>query len=309
MLATPTTRIPEGPDWVHEVKWDGMRILADVHGGRLQLSSRNENDVTVSFPELAGLAQAGDDLLLDGEVVALHDGVPSFQALAERMHVQDARRAQRLAATVPVTYMVFDLLRLDAEDLTARPLSRRRELLESLALGPGAWRVPPVYDDGELLADAARQQHLEGVVSKRVASRYFPGRRSSDWLKFPVRPSFSFVVGGWRLETDSASRLGALLVGAPTSSGLSYRGKVGSGLAGRTGQALLEQLAPLATDGSPFCDEVPRADALGTTWLRPELVVDVEALGVTRGGRLRQPAYRGVRTDLSPHDLTLDGEG
>jgi bifunctional non-homologous end joining protein LigD len=309
MLATLGREIPAGPGWLHEVKWDGMRVLADVHEGRLRLASRNENDVTASFPELAGLVGAGTDLLLDGEVVALRDGVPSFQALAERMHVQDAARAQRLARTVPVTYMVFDLLRLYAEDLTSRPLRARRELLESLDLGAGAWRVPPVYDDGELLAEAARQQHLEGVVSKRLASRYGPGRRSTDWLKFPVRPSFSFVVGGWRLETDSATRLGALLVGAPTGSGLSYRGKVGAGLAGRAGQTLLEQLEPLASNRSPFCDEVPRPDAKGTTWLRPELVVDVEALGVTDGGRLRQPAYRGLRPDLTAAELPLDGEG
>jgi bifunctional non-homologous end joining protein LigD len=142
------------------------------------------------------------------------------------------------------------------------------------------------------------------VVSKKRSSRYHFGRRTKDWLKFPNRPVRSYVVGGWRFETDSASRLGAVLVGEPTPEGLSYRGRVGSGIAGREGPRLMEILGPLRADTSPFCDEVPRIDAKGTTWLRPEVVVDIQSLGVTRGGRLRQPSYQGVRTDLAPADLT-----
>jgi bifunctional non-homologous end joining protein LigD len=134
MLATPAAAVPTGPAWVHEVKWDGMRVLADIHGGQLTLTSRTGNDVTASYPELAGLADTYDDLLLDGEVVALQEGRPSFAALADRMHVADRRRAERLAAVRPVTYMVFDLLRLFGEDLTGQPLSARRELLERLDL-------------------------------------------------------------------------------------------------------------------------------------------------------------------------------
>ncbi|MDQ3616986.1 MAG: non-homologous end-joining DNA ligase [Actinomycetota bacterium] len=307
MLASRGTVVPSGPDWVHEVKWDGMRVLADVRDRNLKLWSRNENDVTVSFPELAGLAAAGHDLLLDGEVVALSGGVPTFSALADRMHVRDVRKAQTLARSNPVTLILFDVVRLDDEDLSGEPLSVRRLRLESLGLDDVHWQLPATYDDGQMLLDATSRQGLEGVVSKKLSSRYHFGRRSKDWLKFPNRPLASYVVGGWRYETDSRSRLGALLVGTLTPAGLSYRGRVGSGIAGRVGPQLRQLLEPLHADVSPFCDEVPRVDARGTVWVRPEMVVDLQALGVTDGGRLRQPSYQGVRTDLAPHDLDPGG--
>lgn len=307
MLASRGTTVPSGPGWIHEVKWDGMRVLAEVAGGRLRLWSRNENDVTVSFPELAGLADVGHEVLLDGEVVALADGVPTFAALADRMHVTSARRAQVLAERNPVTLLVFDVLRIDREDLTGRPLSVRRTALESLHLTGPHWQVPATYDDGESLLAATEQQGLEGVVSKKVTSPYLPGRRSPDWLKFPNRPTESYVVGGWRYEADSGHRLGALLVGSPDKGGLRYRGRVGSGIAGRRGQQLRGLLDPLRTEASPFVDAVPRVDAAGTVWVRPELVVEVASLGTTAAGRLRQPSYQGVRSDLSPTDLTNEG--
>lgn len=304
MLASRGTVVPRGPEWIHEVKWDGMRILAEVHDGTLRLWSRNENDVTVSFPELAGLADVGHDLLLDGEVVAIAEtGVPTFAALADRMHVGNARRARELARSKPVTLIVFDLLRLDGHDLTGEPLAVRRAALESLGLAGVHWQVPATYDDGEMLRRATEEQGLEGIVSKKRSSHYHPGRRSKEWLKFPHRPTESYVVGGWRLETDSSTRLGALLVGKPGPRGLMYRGRVGSGIAGRQGPLLKTRLEPLHIAESPFCDEVPRVDAQGTVWVRPEVVVEVRSLGVTDGGRLRQPSFQGVREDLSPDDL------
>lgn len=310
MLATPTTSVPAGERWLHEVKWDGMRILADVHEGRLVLTSRNGNDVTASFPELAGLEGAYDDMLLDGEVVALDAGRPSFAALAERMHVQDRRKAERLAATRPVTLMVFDLLRLFGQDLTSQPLSARRELLERLDLDGRHWQVPPVYTDGVELYRATLEQGLEGVVSKRASSPYLPGRRSAEWLKLPHRTTVSAVVGGWRPEkTNDAGRLGAVLLGLPTAEGWRYAGRMGSGIAGAAQRQLMELLEPLRVPESPFCDPVPAIDARGAVWVRPEVVVEARVLEMTRDGRLRQPAYLGVRTDLSPEDLMADAVG
>jgi bifunctional non-homologous end joining protein LigD len=309
MLASPGTVIPHGPDWVHEIKWDGMRVLADVANGRLKLSSRNENDVTATFPELSTLAGPGmpDDMLLDGEVVALESGLPSFAALAERMHVSNDRRARRLAVSRSVTFMAFDLLRLGGADLTRQPLAQRRATLEALGLaGPHA-QVPPTYEDGLALQTATLEQGLEGVVSKRLSSRYSPGRRSPDWLKFPHRTSRSVVIGGWRLETDSPNRLGAVLVGHPAQDGLAYLGRVGSGLAGREQEHVLRALQGLGVDASPFTDEVPPADAQGTRWVRPEVVIDVQSLGLSAQGRLRQPSYRGLRPDLSPDDVHEQG--
>ncbi|MGZ8744211.1 MAG: non-homologous end-joining DNA ligase [Nocardioides sp.] len=310
MLATKGDHVP-GAGWTHEVKWDGMRVLVDRTERGLRIYSRNENDVTVSFPELHALLDVADDFMLDGEVVALGEGVPSFGALADRMHVRDAAKALRLAEKNPVTLIIFDVLRLDGEDLCQLPLVERRARLEGVGLDTvpdrmGAWHVPPTYDDGQMLLEAAGQQGLEGIVSKRLSSPYRPGVRSRDWLKFPIRPTGSFVVGGFRHEVGSAHRLGAVLVGQPTSRGLEFRGRVGSGIAGKAGVLLAELLVPSVVEQSPFTEVLPRLDTVGTVWVRPEMVVDVQYLRITTDGRLRQPAYRGIRTDLTPSDLAQE---
>ncbi len=147
-----------------------------------------------------------------------------------------------------MTLIAFDLLRLDGEDLCDRPLPERRELLLGLGLDDVAWQVPPTYDDGQMLLDAAEQQGLEGIVSKRLSSRYRPGVRSQDWLKFPIRPTGSFVVGGCRHEIGSTDRLGAVLVGQPTADGPAFRGRVGSGIAGKAGRLLADLLTPRVVD-------------------------------------------------------------
>lgn len=301
--------MPRGGEWTHEVKWDGIRALVEVTGGTLRITTRNENEVSVAYPELGGLVELGHDLLLDGEIVALGSGVPSFSDLADRMHVRDATKAARLAQRNPVTLLVFDLLRLDGEDLTSRPLRERREALLGLGLDApevnplSAWQVPPTYDDGDVLLQAAESQGLEGIVSKRLASPYSYDRRSKDWLKFPIRPTGSYVIGGFRYETGSDSRLGAVLVGEPTGAGLAFRGRVGSGIAGKAGQRLGALLTDLVVAESPFTEPLGRLDATGAVWVRPEVIVDVQYLNVTNDGRLRQPAYRGVRTDLEVGDL------
>lgn len=307
MLASRGTEVPTGPEWVHEVKWDGMRVLVEVGPTGFVVRSRNENDVTAAFPELRGLVQVARQrdqaMLLDGEVVAFTDGLPTFAAIADRMHVRDVRRAEALSRSKPVTLLAFDILRLDGQDLTGRPWKERRAVLESLGLAGPHWQVPATYDDGRTLLGITADQGLEGVVSKKRSSRYYPGRRSHDWLKFPHRHTTSYVVGGWRHETDSTTRLGAVLVGEPGPDGLLFRGRVGSGIAGREGKRLQALLEPLLATGSPFATAVPRVDAAGAVWVRPELVVDVASLGVTAAGRLRQPSYLGVRPDLSAADL------
>jgi bifunctional non-homologous end joining protein LigD len=312
MLATRGDHVPRGPEWTHEVKWDGIRALVEVSDGRVRVWSRNQNDITVAWPELQALGTLGHDVVLDGEIVALGQGVPSFGALADRMHLRDVNRIARLAESNPITLLAFDLLRLDGEDLGRQPLRERRRRLESLGLDDPAYaavvQVPATYEDGQTLMEAAEAQRLEGIVSKRWSSHYHPGRRSRDWLKFPIRPTGSFVVGGFRFETDSDHRLGAVLVGEPRADGLVFRGRVGAGIAGRAGQRLGEQLKPLVRETSPFAAALPRVDTAGTVWVEPEVIVDVQYLTITTDGRLRQPAYRGVRTDLDVADLVGEGE-
>ncbi|MBB3041261.1 non-homologous end-joining DNA ligase [Nocardioides soli] len=305
MLATRTDHVPTGDAWTHEVKWDGVRALTDVGTGGLRMTSRNENAITIAWPELATSPLGERDLLVDGEIIALNDrGLPDFRTLQERMHVRRATTAARLAERVPAIYMVFDLLRLDGRDLTGEPQEVRRGLLEGLGVD-GSWQVPAAYDDGAMLVEATRQQGLEGVVSKRRTSTYRPGERTPHWLKLAHRHRLSYVVGGWRPQEGTTDRLAALLVGEQTPDGLIYRGRVGSGIGPRQSRVLTELVAGLGRGDSPFADEVPPVDAQGTHWLEPALVVDIDTHG--RGyDRLRQPSFQGVRTDLTPEDLGGD---
>ena len=302
MLATPGTSVPPGEEWAHEVKWDGVRALTEVRDGSLRMTSRNENTITVAWPDLAASPLGERDLLVDGEIIALNDrGVPDFRTLQERMHVRNASSAARLADRVPAIYMVFDVLRLDGRDLTGLPWTERREVLDSLGLA-GSWQAPPAYDDGPMLFEATREQGIEGIVSKRRTSTYRPGERTPHWVKLPHRHRLSYVVGGWRPQEGTSDRLAALLVGEQTPNGLLYRGRVGSGIGAKQSRALSEMVGGLGRGDSPFADEVPRVDARGTHWLDPVLVVDIDTHG--RGyERLRQPSFQGVRTDLTPEDL------
>ncbi|MEI5672319.1 MULTISPECIES: non-homologous end-joining DNA ligase [unclassified Nocardioides] len=301
MLATPGRHVPTGEEWTHEVKWDGVRALTEVRDGVLRMTSRNENAITIAWPDLATSPFGERDLVVDGEIIALNErGLPDFRTLQDRMHVRKATTAARLAEAVPATYMVFDLLRLDGADLTGLPLEERRERLAGL--GMTGWQVPASYDDGAMLFDATLAQDLEGIVSKRRGSRYRPGERTTHWQKLAHRHRLSYVVGGWRPQEGTTDRLAALLVGEPTADGLLYRGRVGSGIGPRQGRALAELVAGLGRSASPFADEVPAVDARGTFWLAPELVVDIDTHG--RGySRLRQPSFQGVRSDLTPEDL------
>ncbi len=306
MLATPgdgAGSVPTGEEWRHEVKWDGVRAIAHVSGDVVTLASRNGNRITGAWPELVTPPDTYGDLLLDGEIIALNDrGVPDFRVLAERIHLRKATTVARFAEAVPATYMVFDVLRADGEDLVRLPLAERRARLEALDLAGSGWQVPATYDDGRMLYDATAAQGLEGIVSKRLESVYRPGERTPHWLKFAHRHRGSYVVGGWRPQTGSTTRLAALLVGEPTADGLVYRGRVGSGIGGKASRILTDLVAPLGRSTSPFADEVPRVDAQGTHWLEPVLVVDVDTHGLGYE-RLRQPSFRGVRDDLGPEDI------
>jgi bifunctional non-homologous end joining protein LigD len=304
MLATPSAdpgRLPVGRQWAYEVKWDGVRVLADAREGQLRLLTRNGRDATPAYPELDVLS-ALPDALLDGEVVAMDaEGRPSFPVLMERMHVRDRRRAAALSRRIPATLVVFDILRLYGVDLTARPFAERRATLERLELPAGRVMLSPVYDDGAALLTATKEQGLEGVVAKKWSSSYEPGRRSPSWVKAVHRLRRTCLVGGWRPQVDTSAVVGALLVGAPDGAGgLRYLGRVGSGIGPSAHRELARLLRPLSRSTSPFSAAVPSLDAAGARWCEPTLPVEVEHLGWTAGGRVRQSTYCGVRTDAEP---------
>jgi bifunctional non-homologous end joining protein LigD len=305
MLAT-TGALPVGPEWSYEFKWDGVRVLALFTGDQPLLFARSGAVVTAAYPEIADL-HLPEGTLLDGEMVVLNAaGRPSFTALAERMHVRERHRAARLAVTLPVTYMIFDLLYLNGTDCTGLPYLARRERLEELDLGAGRWMVPPSFGDGPATAAAARENSLEGVIAKRAGSIYLPGTRSPDWVKVKFDRTGDYVIGGWRA---GARKLGGLLVGVPTPDGLAFRGRVGGGIGAAAERELLSALEPLAVPESPFrAGAVPREDSRGARWVDPRLVVEVRYGNRTPDGRLRFPRFLRLRDDKSAGECAEEDE-
>jgi bifunctional non-homologous end joining protein LigD len=302
MLATAGA-LPTGRGWGYELKWDGVRAIVVCGGGDTRVYARRGHEITSGYPELAALGSDALDAVLDGELVVLDaNGRPSFRDLAERMHVRDRDRAARLATTYPVTFMVFDVLRLNGVDLLEVPYSERRLLLEELELEGARWLVPPAFDDGPATVEASREHGLEGVVAKRLAAPYRPGLRSPDWVKVKLESTGDFVIGGWR---PGARVVGALLVGvpAPGGGGLLYRGRVGGGISAAAEIELQELLLPMEADESPFAEAIPREDARTAVWVRPEKVVEVKFAERTRDGRLRFPRFLRLRPDKSPAEV------
>jgi bifunctional non-homologous end joining protein LigD len=302
---------PDGTGWWYEVKWDGMRVLADVRDGVVVLRSARGADVTDSYPEVEALADAldGHDALVDGEVVAFgDDGVPSFARLQQRMHVADRRTAVDRAATTPVVFVAFDLLTLDGQELWRRPYTDRRATLEAV-LRPGpSVQVPAAFPSGgEALLGAARRRGLEGVVAKRADGAYEPGGRSSSWRKVKVRNEQEFVVAGWLPGTGARARtIGSLVLGCRRDGALSWVGNVGTGFSDRELARLADVLAPLGSEACPFAVRPAAPTGTRAHWLRPRVVVQVAFGEWTTEGRLRHPSYLGQRDDKDPFEVTCD---
>ena len=313
MKATSADVAPAGDEWIHEIKWDGMRILARCAGGETTMWSGNGLDATTRFPELHGLADAlGCDALIDGEVVAIDAaGRPDFGRLQQRMHLSSPAEVRRVAAEVPVSYAVFDILWLDGHDLCALPWEQRRGLLEQLVDPTASWRVPPYDTDGPGLLEIADAQGLEGIVSKRLDSTYAPGKRTTSWRKVKVRRHQEFVVGGWWPgEKGRAGRLGSLIVGVhdPATPGnpLRFAGKVGTGFTSAVLTDYEALLAGLATDDCPFDPAPPSAIGRHAHWVRPEVVVEVAFGEWTSEGVLRHPSHLGRRLDKDPGEVVRE---
>jgi bifunctional non-homologous end joining protein LigD len=299
--------------WAYEVKWDGIRALAWIEGGRVRLCSRNGNDITSRYPELRDLGRAlgARPAILDGEIVAFDaEGRPSFERLQSRMHLASDAAVRRAVRDVPIAYVLFDVLYLDGRQLCARPYHERRELLESLDLRGPHWQTPAYRTgDAEALLRFSAERGLEGVVAKRIDSRYEPGRRSAAWIKVKNKRNQTVVIGGWVPgEGRRSSTLGALLVGVPNEEGeLDYAGRVGTGFTERTLHDLQSKLEPLRIDRSPFDGRKPPR-LKGAAWVRPELVAEVEFAEWTRTRTLRAPSFKGLRDDVDPERIDREGE-
>ena len=325
MLATLSEMPREQSGFGFEYKWDGIRGVFFLGGERWRMETRNLIDVSHVYPEFTGLVEAlpKTKVVLDGEIITFDEkGRPSFGRLQHRLGIGE-KRAVMLQADIPVTYMIFDVLYLQGYTLMGVPFAERRDILEGLSLEGAHWRTPPCYrGEGTPVLEAARQNHLEGVMVKRLEGLYHPGLRTGDWRKIKLVDRQEFVVAGWTPISTGANAIGALLVGyyepaakgAPKSKGatgargkrLVYAGKVGTGFTDHDRRELARALEKKHRDTSPFATEAPTG---GVHFVEPEFVGEVEFRGWTNAGHLRQPSFKGLRVDKAPTDVVKEEIG
>ncbi|MGV0788481.1 ATP-dependent DNA ligase [Mycolicibacterium sp. XJ2] len=299
MLSTEGSVVKlKASQWAFEGKWDGYRVIIDADRGRLTVRSRRGRDVTAEFPQFEAVAAdlADHHVIIDGEAVALDEsGVPSFSEMQNR------------ARSTRVEFWAFDILHLDGRSLLRAKYSDRRKILEALAEGGGLIVPDPLPGDGPEAMEYARKKRWEGVVAKKRDSTYQPGRRSSSWIKDKVWNTQEVVIAGWRRgEGGRSSGIGSLMLGIPADGGLEFVGRVGTGFTDKALAELKKTLEPLETDESPFNERLPRQDAKGVTFVRPELVGEVRYSERTSDNRLRQPSWRGLRPDKEPDEVTWE---
>ncbi len=288
-----------------EAKWDGYRAIAEIRDDGVEVRSRNGNDITAQFPELAELHHLGKPgTIVDGEIVALDSrSTPNFGKLQHRGGLS-SREARRAADTSPVDYMIFDLLALPGRSLLTEPYERRRELLvDNVEQGDNIAIPQDLGRDYWAALSSSRELGLEGVIGKELGSPYRPGRRSRDWVKVKHENHQEAVIIGWRAGKGAReSTFGSLLLGIPEDGTLRYAGRVGTGFDEDQLVALHARLAKLQRKTPPV-DDVPRADQRDATWVSPKIVAEVRHSGRTRDGRLRHPVWRGLRPDKSPAEV------
>jgi bifunctional non-homologous end joining protein LigD len=307
MMAVLRHDLPADDDaYGWELKWDGVRAITYVEDDGVRLMSRNDKDMSRSYPELAALGgMVESPTILDGEIVALRDGRPDFGLLQSRMHVQ--RPTDRLIAAVPVLYYTFDLLHRGERSLLEEPYTARREALEELHLSTDPVHTPPSWAGGGAAVLAASiDQGLEGVVGKPLNSRYLPGRRGL-WIKVKNVRHQEVVVAGWTPgEGRRADKIGSLVLGVYDDHGLRYVGNVGTGFTEKILRDLATTLVPLERRDNPFDTTVPAPVARTAHWVDPELVGEVAFAEWTGEGYLRHPSWRGLRPDKQPEEVHRD---
>jgi bifunctional non-homologous end joining protein LigD len=297
---------PSGPDWLYEIKWDGVRAICYIQNGRVRMVSRNGNLMERQYPELSVLPHhvKATAAILDGEIAALDDrGLPSFELLQSRINVADASAIATLSRNKPVVIFLFDLLYLNGRDLRGEPLLERKRLLKEILQPTDTIRYSEHFPGtGAELLEAAKAQGLEGIIAKR-ASSFYESRRTSDWVKFKLVSSDEFVLCG--MIKGEREPFGALALGIYDKGKLKWAGNVGTGFDRRKMDAIHERLAPLATEKCPLEPEKDLPQK-GVIWTRPELVCEVRFSNWTDDGKLRAPVWIGLRPDIDPQECTRD---
>ena len=312
MLAIPGSLPRNDKDWAFEIKWDGVRAIAFVDGGRVRLDSRNGKDLTTSFPEFRELGAfiGARPAVLDGEIVVMSEsGRPDFGRLAHRLHLTNDSAIKRLAHDDKATYIIFDVVHLDGRPLFSLPYDARRSILEELGLSGHSFTTTESFREvqGADILRATSDNGLEGVIAKRRSSTYAQGKRSDEWIKVKNIRTQEVVIGGWTEGGGNRTgSLGALLLGIPGDKGLRFVGKVGTGFGDRDRQELLQVLGPAESARNPF---TPASDVKepGTPhFVQPLHVGEVQFTEWTTAGRLRHPTWRGLRPDKNPADVTVE---
>ena len=311
MLAEGGWQAFDDPAWWFEPKFDGIRAVTTMATDLTRLVTRNARDVSDKYPELKMVHELVNQVnaVLDAEIVAFDDdGKNSFEALQQRMNLANEREIKRIAQKIPVALVAFDLLWLDGRDLTGLALQERRELLEGIVEQDHRLQVVThVEADGTRFVKIARDLGLEGVVAKRLGSKYQPGRRSPDWRKIKLTNTQDCVILGWTPgQGGRAGTFGALLVGAYDDGELLWIGQVGTGFTQQTLERLMEALEPLVRTRPPI-DDPELAKVKGATFVEPVLVCEVEYLEITKSTKkMRAPSFKGMRDDKAPEDCILE---
>jgi DNA ligase D-like protein (predicted ligase)/DNA ligase D-like protein (predicted polymerase)/DNA ligase D-like protein (predicted 3'-phosphoesterase) len=301
MLAELSPTVPTAGEWLYEVKWDGIRAMIALDEGVVRIHSRNQNDITVAFPELA-VAEASFRAtcgLFDGEIVCLDSaGRPVFKDVINRMRHRDSEgAAARARAKHPAVCYLFDCLYLDGRPLVNEPIERRREWMADAIKKDSAYRVSQTVEDGAALFAAASEAGLEGIMAKRKGSLYTPGRRSDAWLKVKTRNTADCVIIGYtRGRGDRESTFGALHLAQRRADELVYVGKVGTGFDDKTLESVFAELKKLRV-GKRAVKEKPLDDK-DSVWLEPKLMCEVQYASLTPNGTLREPVFVTLRPDL-----------
>lgn len=304
MLLSEVEKPFTNEDWIFELKMDGIRLLAYIQQGKVNLVTRNGNDVTYKFPRLVGELSQLPDCIMDGEVVHFTpEGLATFGGLLERFQLQDEREIRRIDNQIKADFCIFDLLYYDQWDLRKCTLADRRKLLTEFAPQKSTVRVLDVFEaEGELLYNQATALGFEGVVGKKLKSTYQDGKRTNDWVKIKATHSAEFVIGGYVPgEGTRSSAFGALIVGKPTDKGLEFRGVVGGGYKDQELEDIWKRLEPLKTKEKPFYNDVVLKVGK-PLWLEPKHWLEARYGQITRDNRLRFPVFLRMRPDLDGNE-------
>ncbi|MDD1664432.1 MAG: non-homologous end-joining DNA ligase [Methanomicrobiales archaeon] len=306
MLARTADAPFSSPEWIYEVKWDGIRAIVYA-GDTLSILSRSGREMAGQFPELGEIQELAPGCVLDGEIVLLRDGRNDIQTLMGRFQESDPRQIEADSRSIPVTFVAFDILERDGAPLIHLPLEDRRKILEEhVKEGKYLVRSVAVKGEGERYYAEAVKRGLEGVMAKRLGSPYEPGARSGSWLKVKVIRTCDCVVFGYtKGEGTRAGTFGALVLGLCDQGKGVYIGRVGTGFDQADLEGILSTLAGLKA-GEPTLTGAEKGEIV---WVHPRMVVEVAYHSVTKDGRLRMPRLIRIRTDKKPEDCTPDQLG